>query len=157
MTPRPRDPATILVSACLLGLATRYDGTGREYLPVLSYLRRNGLTPIPVCPEQLAGLATPRPRCWFVHGDGAALLDGRAELVNEDGHNMNAAFLRGAAATLQIAVLSRCKTALLKEGSPSCGCSRITRGATTVPGMGVTAALLDANGLKLLSDESLPA
>lgn len=152
----PPSSATILVSACLLGLATRYDGSARENLTVHAYLRQHGLTPIPVCPEQLAGLPTPRPRCWFASGDGATLLDGRGELVNSDGQRMNDAFLRGATASLQVARLARCSMALLKEGSPSCGCSRITRAGSTAPGMGVTAALLQANGLKLLGDESLP-
>ena len=154
-TPVP-PAAAILVSACLVGLATRYDGTTRESLPVLAYLRRQRLTPIPVCPEQLAGLPTPRPRCWFTHGDGAALLDGQALLVNEAGATMNAAFLHGAEAALHIAMLCHCTSALLKEGSPSCGCTRITRAGTQVPGLGVTAALLQAHGLRLISDESLP-
>lgn len=152
----PPSSATILVSACLLGLATRYDGSARENPLVRAYLRQNGLTPIPVCPEQLAGLPTPRPRCWFVSGDGATLLDGRGELVDSEGRRLNEAFLRGAAACMQVARIARCSMALLKEGSPSCGCSRITRAGSTAPGMGVTAALLQANGLKLLSDESLP-
>lgn len=145
----------ILVSACLLGLATRYDGSSRDCPQVAAFLARHALVPVPVCPEQLAGLPTPRPRCWFTAGDGTALLAGHGLLVSEEGRSMNAAFRHGAAQALQVARLSGCRAALLKEGSPSCGVTCVTRNGESVAGCGVTAALLAASGLAIFSEEQL--
>lgn len=145
----------ILVSACLLGLATRYDGSSRDCPQVADFLARHALVPVPICPEQLAGLPTPRPRCWFNTGDGTTLLGGHGLLVNEEGQPMNAAFRHGAEQALQVARLSGCRAALLKEGSPSCGVMRVTRNGGSVAGRGVTAALLAADGLVIFSEEQL--
>ena len=145
----------ILVSACLLGLATRYDGRSKPCPRVFDYLATEGLLPIPVCPEQLAGLATPRPPARFESGDGEALWLGQGELINQRGEPMNAVFMRGAQETLRIAQLTACHRALLKEGSPSCGLHRIHRGEARVAGIGVTGALLRQAGLTLISDEDL--
>lgn len=145
----------ILVSACLLGLSTRYDGKSKRHEGVLDYLKREGLLPVPVCPEQLAGLPTPRPATCFAFGDGEAVLDGTGRAVLEDGTVMNEVFLRGAVETMRIARLAGCREALLKERSPSCGVHLIHRGAEIVPGRGVTAALLARNAIRLLSEEDL--
>src|SRR5512133_664149 len=131
-------PQPILVSACLLGLAPRFDGTSKPNPAVLAWLEREARQPIPVCPEQLGGLPTPRPRCFFLHGDGEAVLDGRGAVVNSDLEPRNEPFLHAAKATLQLAQLTGCCEALFKEGSPSCGCTRIDRNGERVPGMGVT-------------------
>lgn len=144
----------VLVSACLLGLYTRYDGRAQANPAVLDWVQRAALIPIPVCPEQLAGLPTPRPRCYFRSGDGATLLDGAGELVNEFGERMNETFLRGAVESLKLACLTGCCEAVLKEGSPSCGRSRIDCNGVKVPGQGVTAALLARNGIAVKSEEN---
>jgi uncharacterized protein YbbK (DUF523 family) len=146
----------ILVSACLLGLRTRYDGQGRRHQRVLDYLHQQDLRPVPVCPEQLAGLPTPRPPCSFQTGDGAALLDGHGVLLNADGLRLNDIFLRGALETMLLARLSGCRQALLKERSPSCGVHRVWCGGQLIAGQGVTAALLGRNGLQVISEEDLP-
>lgn len=148
-------PRPILVSACLLGLLTRYDGATKSNPLVLRHLRENDLIPVPVCPEQLAGLSTPRPKTCFTLGDGAAVLDGSGTVVDAEGTVMNGVFLKGAAETLKVARLSGCTEALLKERSPSCGVHRIYRGDDVVPGRGVTAALLQRSGLALFSEEDL--
>ena len=103
--------ATILVSACLLGLPTRYDGKSKRSQEVLDYLQRENLTPIPVCPEQLAGMTTPRDKTFFQSGDGLTVLAGNGEAVSENGQSMNAIFCRGAKLTLEIARLSGCNRA----------------------------------------------
>ena len=146
---------TILVSACLLGLPTRYDGKAKRSQDVLDYLRREKLTPIPVCPEQLAGMTTPRDKTFFQSGDGRAVLAGNGEAVSENGKSMNAIFCRGAKMTLEIARLSGCRRALLKEGSPSCGVHRVYLGEDKVAGVGVTSALLLNSGLDVISEEDL--
>jgi len=151
----PTPPRPILVSACLLGLAARYDGRSKTNSRVLDYLRARNLLPIPVCPEQLGGLATPRPPALFHSGDGEALWVEQGELVNHEGESMNAAFMRGAEETLRIARLTGCRAAILKERSPSCGVHRIHRREGLSAGSGVAAALLRQAGLSLISDEGL--
>ena len=146
---------TILVSACLLGLPTRYDGKAKRSQEVLDYLQRENLTPIPVCPEQLAGMTTPRDKTFFQSGDGRAVLAGNGEAVSENGRPMNAIFCRGAKMTLEIARLSGCRRALLKEGSPSCGVHRVYLGEDKVAGVGVTSALLMNSDLAVISEEDL--
>lgn len=145
----------ILVSACLLGVNTRYDGAAKAHSGVLKQLAERGWIPIPVCPEQLAGLPTPRSRTFFAQGDGEAVLDGRGDVVGEDGLSRNAIFLRGARETLKISQLTGCRHALLKERSPSCGVHQIYRGADIVTGSGVTSALLQREGLTLYSEDDL--
>ncbi len=145
----------ILVSACLLGLPTRYDGKHKDNDPVRKHLKEQGLLPIPVCPEQLAGLPTPRPRCWFETGDGEGVLAGQGRLVCSDGTEMSPSFIQGAEVTLEIARLTGCRTALFKEGSPSCGVGRIYRQQQSVGGQGVATALLRRSGLQVYGEEDL--
>ncbi|PLY03447.1 MAG: DUF523 domain-containing protein [Desulfuromonas sp.] len=145
----------ILVSACLLGLRTRYDGTQRLHPEVTRFLETEGLLPIPVCPEQLAGLPTPRPSALFHSGDGDTLLDGNGELCDTSGNELNELFLQGAEQALSIARLTGCKRALLKERSPSCGCHQVYRAGNLVSGRGVTSALLQRNAIRVISEEEL--
>lgn len=150
MPPRP-----VLISACLLGLKTRYDGRGKSHPGLLELLQDPDILPIPICPEQLAGLPTPRPACSFAIGDGADILAGKGLLIDQDGQPVNAIFLKGAEAAGQIAQMTRCQQAILKERSPSCGVHQILRQGETVAGQGVTAARLRQLGLQLRSEESL--
>lgn len=145
----------ILVSACLLGLATRYDGRSKFNRKVLNYLQKHGLIPVPVCPEQLAGLPTPRPMTFFDAGDGTDVLDGRGRIIRADRTDMNTLFIRGAEETLKVARLSGCNQALFKDGSPSCGVNRICRNGNRVAGQGVATALLRRHGLQICSEEDI--
>lgn len=145
----------VLISACLLGLQTRYDGSSKSHPKVMELLQDPDFLPIPVCPEQLAGLPTPRPACSFAIGEGADILVGRGLLVDANGQRVNALFCKGAEAAGQIAQLARCQEAILKERSPSCGVHQIVRRGETVAGQGVTAARLRQLGLHLRSEESL--
>lgn len=146
----------ILVSACLLGMLTRYDGASRRDDRVLAFLRGEELIPIPVCPEQLAGLPTPREACCFAAGDGDAVLDGTGRLIRRcDDRLQNETFLKGAVETMKAARLAGCRQALLKERSPSCGVHQVYLGDDLRPGRGVTAALLVRNGLQVFSEEEL--
>jgi uncharacterized protein YbbK (DUF523 family) len=150
-----REP--ILVSACLLGLRTRYDGTTKRNAAVLAWLEQEQLLPIPVCPEQLAGLPTPRERTRFSCGDGQTVLAGTGEVVAAaTGRPVTERFLHGARETLQVARLTGCRRALLKERSPSCGVHQIHRGAEMVAGVGVATALLIAAGITVQSETDLP-
>jgi len=146
---------TILVSACLLGLNTRYNGEQRSYPEVLRYLKKKGLTPIPVCPEQLAGLPTPRPSAAFQTGDGEAVLTGDGSLITEHGDIVTDTFLCGAEQALLVARTCGCSEALLKERSPSCGSRAVYRNGMLIEGAGVTSALLKQNGIAVFSEEAL--
>jgi len=146
----------ILVSSCLLGLKTRYDGTDNYSQPVIEYIRKNQLIPIPVCPEQLSGLSTPRPKCWFSRGDGKAVLSGNGELRSDEGKEVTQVFLHGAEECLKLATLAGCKMAILQQRSPSCGSQKVYLNEQLVEGVGVTTALLVENGLKVFADDNLP-
>ncbi|MEW6066427.1 hypothetical protein P378_02630 [Desulforamulus profundi] len=151
----------ILVSACLAGIPCKYHGGDNLIQPVAELIAK-GLA-IPVCPEVLGGLATPREPVDIEQGDGFDALAGRARLLNESGQEVTAEFLAGAARVLQIARRHDVKAAILKERSPSCGSSWIYNrlpGTTAVrrklvDGMGVTAALLTKNNIQVFSEEQV--
>lgn len=133
-----------LVSSCLVGLCTRYDGKSKPDKRCLKYLDDlNGLNKyiyIPVCPEQLGGLPTPRPAADLIGGDGMDVLTGLISVMTTEGHNITNEFIAGAEAVLKIAQDQNIRLALLKAQSPSCGVTKL----------GVTAALLESNGIKLV-------
>ena len=136
----------LLVSACLLGVGCRYDGKSNQ-LPQYKRLLKEH-TCIPVCPEQLGGL--PTPRC------PAERLGGK--IVTEDGRDVTEQFLRGTAEALRLCDLYHCKAALLKERSPSCGSGQIYDGSftgTLTAGWGTAAALLRDNGIRVVGESGL--
>ena len=143
-----------LVSACLLGICTRYDG-GCCPASQLVELAARGLA-VPVCPEVTGGLPIPRPPAEIVGGDGQAVLDGQARVLTIEGEDVTEGFLAGALQALETAQRLGIRQAVLKDDSPSCGCGRIydgTFGGHLVPGQGVAAALLQRNGITVLSEE----
>ena len=143
------DPGTpLLVSACLIGVRCRYDG-GSKPRRLLVEMARRGLV-LPLCPEQLGGLSTPRVPAELVGGTGEEVLAGEARVVDRSGVDRSEAFRLGARETLSRARRHGCRLAVLKERSPSCGVCRLADGRE---GLGVTAALLAAEGLDLMSDE----
>ena len=148
--------APLLISACLLGIACRYDGASRDIPDVRDFLHRHHLLPVPICPEQLGGLPTPRTPCQFCGGDGKDLWQGTASLVNEDGHDLTPFFQRGAREALKIAQLCGCRAALLKERSPSCGVRAVHCEGMLRAGTGVTTVLLREAGLHVFSEEEFP-
>ena len=145
-----------LVSACLLGICTRYDG-GCCPVPRLIQLAARGLA-VPICPEMAGGLPVPRPPAEIVGGDGQAVLDGLAQVLTIDGKDVTEAFLSGARQALETANRLGIRQAVLKDDSPSCGCRRIYDGTFSgrvMSGQGVTAALLQRNGITVLSEEDM--
>jgi uncharacterized protein YbbK (DUF523 family) len=105
---------------------------------------------IPVCPEQLGGLPTPRPPSIIVDGDGEAVLRGQARVVNDRGDDVTEAFVKGARETLALAKLTGAYKAFLKGKSPSCGLRTPYCETETGSGIGVTAALLLRNGIEIV-------
>ena len=137
----------VLVSACLVGVHCRYDGSDSFNKELLEKLE--GTPFVPICPEQLGGLPTPRVPAEIDHGDGHDVLEGEARVINEQGEDVTAHFLQGAQEALRIAVLTGCRRAFLKARSPSCGCGSISRQGEAVQGDGVTAALLKRQGIEV--------
>ena len=136
----------ILISACLLGVKCRYDGGGKPCPAALALAGTHEL--IPVCPEQLGGLPTPRMP--------SEIRDG--QVIRRDGVSVDEAYRRGAAEAARLAKLFSCELAVLKARSPSCGCDCIYDGSftgTLIPGDGVTAALLKEQGLQVITEEEL--
>jgi uncharacterized protein YbbK (DUF523 family) len=145
-----------LVSACLLGICTRYDG-GCCPASQLVELAARGLA-VPVCPEVTGGLPIPRPPAEIVVGDGQAVLDGQARVLTIEGEDVTEAFLSGAHQALETAQRLAIRQAVLKDDSPSCGCRRIYDGTFSgcvVSGQGVAAALLQRNGIMVVSEGEL--
>lgn len=138
----------IIVSACLAGFSTRYDGGDRRD-EVVARLVEKGEA-IAVCPEELGGLGVPRsPSEISGAGDGSGVLDGQAVVVAGNGSDMTDGFLRGAFEVLKIARQHGVKQALLKDKSPSCGVDHIYKNGVLVPGRGVCAALLVRHGIQV--------
>ncbi|MBO8166162.1 MAG: DUF523 domain-containing protein [Thermotogae bacterium] len=143
----------ILVSACLFGINCTYNGKNNLNYRIFSLM--NNFSLIPVCPEQLAGLPTPRPRAEITGGKGWAP---GSRVVNEFGVDVTRAFERGAEETLKIARLFEVELAILKSKSPSCGTQHVYDGTFSsilIPGVGVTAALLRENGIEVLSEDEI--
>ena len=148
----PRRDTPILVSACLVGLNTRYDGTNKKDSKLIKALKN--LPFIPVCPEQLGGLPTPRPPSSFWNGDGEGVLQGRAKLINQEGCDVTENFIRGAKETEKIVDRLNIKFAIFKDRSPSCGVEYIISDKKQpIRGCGVTTALLKKKGLKIFSEK----
>ena len=142
-----------IVSACLAGMHTRYDGGATEDPEFIELVRR-GLA-IPLCPEQLGGLSTPREPAEFRGGDGNDVLEGRARLVGlETGEDKTLNFLKGAREVLRIAELVKPEEIILKEDSPSCGLRCVYIDGVLQKGSGVTAALLVRKGFKVRGVQS---
>ena len=138
--------ARILVSACLLGVYCRYNGERKQMDGIERLMECAEL--IPVCPEILGGLPTPRPAAERV-GD---------RVMNREGADVTEAYRRGAEETLRLAELFGAKMALLKERSPSCGMGKIHDGSflgRIVDGSGVTAELLAAHGISVYGESCI--
>lgn len=135
----------LLVSACLLGLNCRYDGKSAPNEEIIKLAERHEL--VPVCPEQLGGLPTPR--------EPAEIKDGR--VMTRGGAEVTEQFERGAEQTVQLAKLLGCTAAVLKERSPSCGCGKIYDGSfcgKTVVGNGITAKKLIQSGICVFGEST---
>ena len=131
----------VLVSACLLGEPCRYDGKAVPCEAVIEMAKSHKV--VPVCPEVLGGLPTPRPPCEIQP-------DGR--VIDAEGNDKTAVFEAGARETLRIAREHGCTRAILKENSPSCGSARVYDGTFSrrlIPGKGKTAVLLEEAGIEV--------
>lgn len=139
-------PTKIIVSACLAGLNCRYDGAAKPCEKVMALVAEGRA--VPVCPEQLGGLPTPR--------QSSERVDER--VLRKDGADVTAEFMRGAEESLKLAKMIGATEAILKAKSPSCGSNLIYDGTfsgTLIPGDGVFAAMCKANGIAVKTEEEI--
>lgn len=147
----------ILVSACLMGHLVKYNGT---LVPVHERLKEwndKGLI-LPFCPEVEGGLPVPRPPAEIKNGDGSAVLCKRAKVVRNDGIDVTASFILGATKAADIVKENGITLAIMKDGSPSCGNTRIYDGTFTgtgIPGKGVAAALLASISVRIFTENEI--
>ena len=134
----------MIVSACLAGFPCRYDGKTKPCQQVVELVKAGEA--IPVCPEQLGGLPTPRPPCEILSG----------RVIDKNGADRTKNYRRGAEAVLHLAQTYGATQALLQKRSPSCGAGWIYDGTfskTLIAGDGITARLLAENGIQVIGVE----
>lgn len=137
-----------LVSACLAGINCRYDGKGSLNEKVMELVKQGNA--IPVCPEQLGGLTTPRSACEIIKGAGVP------KVLDKEGIDRTEEFVLGAERTLAIAKALGITTAILQSRSPSCGCGQVYDGSFSgklIPGNGLTAQMLLQNNIDVITDK----
>ena len=134
----------ILISACLVGLNCKYNGKNNKNIKLIELMKEHDL--VPVCPEQLGGLPTPRP--------GAQRRENK--VITQEGKDVTKEYQRGAEEVLRLAKELGIKKAILKARSPSCGVDTIYDGTftnTLIERDGVTAELLRKNGIQVVSSD----
>lgn len=144
-----------LISACLCGINCRYDGLNSYSEFCEKLLKENKA--LPVCPEQLGGLTTPRKPCEM-QGSAMEIINGKKIILDINGIDTSEMFLRGAREVLKIAKILNVKTAILKEGSPSCGVNYVYDGTfagVKIPGIGITSQMLCNESIKIFSEKDL--
>lgn len=145
-----------LISACLLGIKCRYDGEHRLCPKVMALFKKGIL--IPICPEQLGGLPTPRVPAEIQGGNGEEVIQMVSKVLNKNGYDVTNNFLYGANEALKIAKVTNAGEFIGKLKSPSCGLGRTYDGtftSTLTKGDGVTAALFKENGINVISEDDL--
>jgi len=129
----------VIASACLVGINTRYDGKNEKSDKIYKLFLEGKI--IPLCPEQLGGLPTPRPKSTIIN----------SSIINEKGENITENFNRGAQEFLKCAKILNVKKIYLKDGSPSCGLNYTNKNWQKVKGSGITAELLKKEGFNIIS------
>lgn len=140
----------LAVSACLAGIPCRYDHQSCTEVEMAEAVQSS--LAIPLCPEQLAGLPTPRNPAEIVGGDGYDVLEKRAKVMDSEGNDVTEIYVKGAYEALAFCRERGITSVFLKEGSPTCGSQQIYDGTFSgkkIPGVGVATALLIQNGIKV--------
>lgn len=138
----------ILISACLIGDKCKYDGKSNYHPLIEELLKKYEL--VPFCPEVEGGLETPRNPSERIKG----------QVRMENGRNVTHQFHKGAELALNICLYLGIRTAILKEGSPSCGVNEIYDGTfqhRKIKGQGVTSEKLRQKGIKVISENDIEA
>ncbi|HCW53436.1 MAG TPA: DUF523 domain-containing protein [Clostridium sp.] len=142
-----------LISACLCGINCKYSGGNNLNETCLKLLREGRA--ILICPEQLGGLSTPRNPAEL-KSSAEDIINGKGKVIDNKGNDVTDKFLKGAYEALNIAQEIGITKAILKEGSPSCGCNLVYDGTFSgnkISGKGLTAYLFEQEGITVFSDE----
>ena len=140
----------ILVSACLVGINCKYSG-GNNYNQKIFDLVKEGKA-IPICPEQLGGLNTPRKPVEL------KVINGKRNAIDNEGNDLTENFERGALEVLNLAKNLNINKAILQPRSPSCGVNKIYSGNfdnKLVDGNGILTELLKQNGIDVLTPNDI--
>ena len=143
----------VLISACLLGKNCRYNGGHSK----LNELNKFDVEWIPVCPEELGGLGTPRPSAEMQE-NAETILNGKGKIITNKGKNVTSEFIQGAEKSLQLGLGAEVKIAVLKSKSPSCGIGKIYDGSftkTLKTGNGIFAHLCHKNDITCISSDNI--
>lgn len=136
----------VLVSACLLGINCKYSGGNNYNIDVINYLKNHQA--IPICPEQMAGLTTPRL--------AIEILDGK--LIRKDGLDLSDNMKRACDDLKKYIDLYSPSLAVLKARSPSCGYKYIYDGTFTsklIPGNGFACQVILDNNIEVITEEDI--
>lgn len=136
----------VLVSACLLGVNCKYNGNSNKNEKVLKYIKDKQV--IPICPEILGGLSTPRTPSEVSNN----------RIITKDGKDVTSNYTKGAEEVLKLCKLFDVKKAILKSKSPSCGSGLIYDGTFSnilTKGDGITTKLLKENNIEVLTEDDL--
>ena len=142
---------------CLCGVNCKYSGGNNYDESVLEIINEGDA--IPVCPEVMGGLGTPRVPHEIVGGDGFDVLEGRAKVLSKDGEDNTDAFIAGAKKVLEIAKKLDVKEVILKSKSPSCGNGKIYDGSFSkkkIAGQGLLAQALSERHIRLIDSSEFP-
>ena len=134
----------LLVSGCLVGINCKYNG-GNNYDERIFKLVKEGKA-IPVCPEQLGGLKTPRNPAEI------QIKDKERKVTTCEGEDVTIQYIKGAEEVLKLAKALDINEAILQPRSPSCGKGLIYDGnfsKNKIEGNGIAADLLMKNGIKV--------
>lgn len=146
----------ILVSACLLGYHTKYDGGTNSTPLLMQYISCEKF--IPFCPEKLGGFPIPHPASEIINGSGQDVLAGKASVRHADGTDVTIKFMQGAKKTAELAQQHHITAAIVKQRSPSCGSTAIYDGTFAHhvrAGSGVATTALIKMGIPVYSEEDL--
>ncbi len=130
----------VVVSACLIGENCKYNGKNNRNQAVIDFLKDKEW--VAICPEQLSGVGTPRPRAEILHGT----------MVDEYGRDIQEQYAHGVELALS-KIPADAGLAILRPRSPTCGVRQIYDGSFTgklIDGMGLFAKALKARGWKVV-------
>ncbi|NIJ44487.1 uncharacterized protein YbbK (DUF523 family) [Wenyingzhuangia heitensis] len=135
-----------VVSACLAGIACRFDGKSKSNSKIIQLIKEGKA--IAVCPEELGGLSTPRTSAEQ-QGD---------KIISQQGIDLTQAYTTGAKKALAITIENKCTDAILKSNSPSCGCGKVYDGSFTgklTNGDGIFCKTLKQHHIKVITEKDL--
>lgn len=144
----------IIISACLCGVNCKYNGKNNLKDGVEKLLKEGML--IPVCPEQLGGMETPREPHEIVESTALEVLRGNGKVLSITGKDSTDKFIKGAYETLRIAKDLGVTEAILKSNSPSCGFGTVYDGnfsGKKIKGNGITSELLKRENIKIYNEK----